>query len=122
MALADDIQTDVADLLDDPDYGRDIVLRRLVPGAYNEGDGSTGAATTTDFATRAIILKYNDRLVTGTLVKAGDRRCIVKVKDLTYIPALTDKMIAGGVIHSIISFTQIELGGTVMLYTLQVRR
>jgi hypothetical protein len=122
MALADDLQGDIADVLNDPDYGRDVTLRRTVPGAYNPADGSTGSPTVTDYASRGLLLEYNDTLINGTLIRTGDRICILRVQGLAIAPLQTDKLLVGADIYDIVSFKTGELGGTAYLYTLQVRK
>lgn len=122
MALADELQGDIADVLNDTDYGRDVTLRRTVPGTYNPADGSTGAPTVTDYPTRGLLLEYADTLITGSLIKQGDRICILKVQNLTAVPLQTDKLLVGSDIYDIVSFKTGELGGTAYLYTLQVRK
>ncbi len=123
MSLATDLQADIAELLDDPDYGRNISMRRFTPGAYNPADGSTSASTFVNFPTRGLFLKINDKLVNGTSIKRGDRRCIFKVSTIpTYLPSEGDVVVAGVDLYTVIDFDTIELAGTVVLYVLQVRK
>lgn len=122
MSLATDLQGDVAELLDDPDYGRDVTLRRYAAGAYNPSDGSTATATIVNIQTRGLFLKINDRLIDGRLIKKGDRRCIIKLKGITYVPSEGDLVVAGAEMWTVISFSTIELAGTAVIHTLQVRK
>ncbi|QOZ25279.1 hypothetical protein [Bradyrhizobium sp. CCBAU 51753] len=127
--LAEDLQGDIAELLDDPDYGRKVVLRREVPGTYDETTGATAPATQLSNTTRGLLLGYRDSLVDGTLIKRGDRKCILRVKGMTMSPQETDLLDVfdktGKVItdtYTVVSFKTGELGGVPYLYTLQVRK
>ena len=121
MALADDLQADVAAVLDDPDYGRDVTLRKTMPGAYNPSTGAVGATSPVDVATRGILISYRDSQINGTTILQGDRKCIIKA-DIN--PFVGDKLLVGGEALSIISVKRVPLGddGTVIVYILQVRK
>lgn len=105
MSLATELQDDIAELLDDPDVGRAITI--------------SGSTTIT---TRGLFLGYSDKLIDGAMIKQGDRRCFVKIKDVTYTPQATDEVTAGSDKYAVVSFRTIELGGTAIIYILQVRR
>lgn len=122
MALADDLKEDIAAVLDDPDFGRDVTLTQLTPGAYTSSSGASAAATTTNYSTRGLILGYRDHLVDGTLIKQGDRKGILKAKDLTTVPAVGDKLTVGSVIYTIEHVKPNELGGTDFVYIVQLRK
>lgn len=121
MALADDLQTDIAAVLDDADFGRQVTLRRKTPASYDPSTGSAGSATTTDYTTRGIVLAYRDRAIDGALVRRGDRKCILKVKNLATAPQVGDQLIVGSDTYTVIDFKTGELGGTAFVYTLQIR-
>ncbi len=124
MALADDLQGDIADLLNDPDFGRDVTIRKTVPGTYDPSDGSTTAPTVTDYPTRGLLLAYKDALIDGTLIRVGDRKAIIKVQNLGVTLTESDDLIlfVGTTKYTIVSFKTGELGGTVYLYVLQIRK
>jgi hypothetical protein len=122
MALADDLKNDIAALLDDPDFGRNIVLHQQTQGTYDEATGAMTGESDETWPARAIFLAYKDYLLANNSVQAGDRKCILKVLDLTYQPKEGDRVVAGPDEYTVISFKTGELGGTAYLYTLQVRR
>ncbi len=122
MTLATDLQDDIAELLDDPDVGRAIMIARLQGGAYNPADGSTGAVVPLTWTTRGLLLNYNDKLIDHTNIKQGDRRLYLKIKSIIYQAAIGDKVTAGADLYTVVNFKTIELGGTVVIYILQVRR
>lgn len=124
MALADDLQGDIADLLNDPDFGRNVTVRKTVPGTYDPADGSTTAATVTDYPTRGLLLAYKDALITGSLIRQGDRKAILKVKGLGVELTETDDLmlLVGADKYTVVSLKTGELGGTIYLYVLQIRK
>lgn len=122
MTLADDLTDDLAELLDDPDYGRSVTLRRTTPGTYDPATGATGSPTVTTSATRAIILGYKDYLVTGALIRQGDRKAILKRKGMTMVPQEADELLVGSDVYSVVSHKTGELGGKNYLYVLQIRK
>lgn len=122
MALADELRGDIAALLDDPDFGRDVAIVKNVPGAYDPADGSTSSGPRLEQTSRAIILGYKDYLTTGELIKRGDRKVILKVAGLQWPPSMGDIIEVGSDRYTVIAIKTGELGGTVYLYTLQVRK
>src|SRR4051794_12381952 len=121
MALADDLQNDIAAVLDDPDFGRVVTLRKKTAGTYDPATGSGGSASSADYVTRGIVLGYRDGVIDGTLIKHGDRKVILKVKDLAAVPTVGAQMIVGADTYTIVNVKTGELGGTAFVYTLQVR-
>lgn len=130
MSLALEMQDDIAELLDDPDIGRTFTITRTTPGAYNEADGSTGAATTQQWTTRGLLLNFRDGLIDGTVIKKGDRKLFLKLKGSTYEAAEQDVVTAGTAAqaasaterYAVANHKRIELGGTAIIFIMQVRR
>lgn len=122
MSLATEMQDDIAELLDDADIGRDIRIVRSTPGAYSAADGSTATATTATWSTRGLFLNYEDKLIDGTMIRRGDRKCFVKLKDSSYSPKVDDAVTAGSDKYAVLDFETIELGGTSIIFILHVRR
>ena len=124
MALADDLQGDIADLLSDPDFGRNVTVRKTIAGAYDPSDGSTATATVTDYPTRGLLLAYKDALIDGTLIRQGDRKCILKVQNLGVALTETDDLmlLVDGTKYAVVSMKTGELGGKTYLYVLQIRK
>ncbi len=119
MAIGDDLQGDVATALDE--FGRAITIRKNAPGAYDPATGAFTVSPDVDTAAIGLLLGYSDIVTTGTLIKQGDRRCLLKTEGLTITPEVGDKVIVGSNIYSVVSFKTIELGGIVIMYTLQLR-
>lgn len=123
MALADDLIVDIAAVLDDPDYGRDVTISKATPGTYDHTTGGSTPGVPTTYATRAIIVGYKDYVVFNSAgaIKYGDRRAVVKVKDLAIDPDIGDTLLAGSDKYSIVNRKRIELGGTTIVWVLQLR-
>lgn len=122
MSLATDLQDDIAELLDDPDVGRQIVISRIAAAAYDPATGQVTSAAPQTWTTRGLFLNYNDQLINGTDIKRGDRRLYLKIKGLTYQATIGDKITAATDIYTLVNFKTIELGGTVVIFIMQVRR
>jgi hypothetical protein len=123
MTLATDLQDDIAELLDDPDVGRAIVITRTPAGTYDPADQSMTTPANLTWRTRGLFLNYNDKLIDGTNVKRGDRRLYIKFKGITtYDAAQGDAVAAGSDVYTVITFKRIELGGTTVIFIMQVRK
>lgn len=122
MALADDLKEDIAAVLDDPDFGRDVTLTQVSPGIYSATTGGATTPTSLAYVTRGLILGYRDHLVDGTLIKQGDRKGILKAKNLDVTPGVGDKLTVGAVTYTVMHVKPNELGGTEFVYILQLRK
>lgn len=60
-------------------------LRKVAPGSYDPATGGYPAPATAEYACRAIVVEYDDRLVLQGLVGDGERKVLV----LQRSPALT---------------------------------
>lgn len=123
MALSDDLIIDIAAVLDDPDYGRDVTLRRYTPGAYDPATSATASGTTASVTTRGILLGYKDYVIVRSdgMIQRGDRRVILKVNDLSFDPAIGDQIIAGNSVYAVVDSKLVELGGNNIVWILQLR-
>jgi hypothetical protein len=121
MALADDLSSDIAEVLDDPDFGRNVTLRRTVAGAYDPATGATAAATVTDYSSRGLILGYKDSLINGTLIRQGDRKCILKSLNLGTVPEETDGLIVPQTLSAFrgTSASSLAIGGGAKVFVTQ---
>ena len=105
------------------DYGKDLVLTRIVPGAYNPTTGIPGAPTPTTYTVKALVTNFNDYRVanSGGLIKTGDRRIFVAAKNLPIFPdPATDSVTLDGVTWKVVNATKPV--DAQVIYELQVRR
>lgn len=105
------------------DYGHDITLTRVTPGTYDPNTGTQGAATTTAYTAKGIVLNFSDYRVSnsGGLIKTGDRKLLVAARGLAIFPdPTTDTATLSGVTWKIEN--AIQPVNEVVIYELQVRR
>lgn len=130
MSLALEMQDDIAELLDDADIGRTFTITRTVPGAYSSADGSVSAGSSLVVTTRGLLLNFRDQLIDGTNIKRGDRKLFLKLKGIAYEAAEQDVVTAGTAAqaanaaekYQVVQHKKIELGGTAVIFIMQVRR
>lgn len=127
MSIADELASDVAALLNDPDYGRAATYHHASSGTYDE-DTQTAVENLYPYATRVMMLSYSDRAIDGTNILRGDRKAVVMARDLPVVPAEGDELTVAagptepGGTFDVIGVKVAEVGGTVFYYALQVRR
>lgn len=120
MSLATDLQGDVANLLNDPDFGRTATFISKAGGSYDETTGAI-TVTSTNYSVRVMLLTYRDGLVDGELIRRGDRKAIMKAKGFNTVPKTDDQLLLAGVTYNVIASKPIELTGVYVLFTLQIR-
>jgi hypothetical protein len=101
-------------------YGQSATLRRPTSSgtAYNPTEGEPD-----DHPVTVVVTDYSNREIDGTRVLATDKKVLLAVDDLAITPTPADKLLIGGVSHSIVSPVRpLAPGGTVLYYELQVRR
>lgn len=103
------------------EFGRALTLTRRVSGAYDTATG-TATVTATEYSGRGAVFDYPARLIDGTHVLRGDKRIVMSAQGLSVVPAPGDAITLGDVDHRVIDVKALEPAGTVVLYTLQVRR
>ena len=105
-------------------FGRTVTRRAYTAGAYN---AATGAATptTTDTSRIGALFDYGDssrrgeQYVRGSLVKAGDKQLLL---DPNGAADVSDHYLIGGVEYSVVSASEVNPAGTVVLYDLHLTR
>lgn len=79
--------------------------RRTAPGAYDPA--TQGRVTTVTAKTvRAALLPYETGLENNVDIREGDRRCILRAKDLPFEPVAGDT-----VVHGADTWTVVRVGG-----------
>lgn len=105
-------------------FGQTVTRRTVTTGAYNPATGEA-AVTTADTSRIGVLLDYGDqgrqgeRYVRGNLVQVEDRQLLL---DGTGAAELTDRYVAGGAEYSVVSVSEVNPAGTVVMYDLHVRR
>ncbi|MFO0271366.1 MAG: hypothetical protein ACK53W_12630 [Gemmatimonadota bacterium] len=116
--------TDEADILLGvlSEWGKPIKLRTLANGTYDETTGNV-VQTPTDRTVRGAIISYRDNLIDGSSIKRGDRRVIIPARDLTVEPEPeTYQVVDGSTVYQVVDVKRHEARGSIVAYTMQVRR
>lgn len=102
------------------DKGRALVLRKKTTGVYSP---STSSATTTDedFDVFGFLLDYKNSERDGTQIIAGDRKAVLKAKNIPAVPVIGDFIFDGSKEWRIINVRIVEERGSACLYSCQIR-
>ncbi|MFP1634091.1 hypothetical protein ACLB6G_20365 [Zhengella sp. ZM62] len=99
-------------------FGQSVTLTKVTK-VWNDWNPGVNL---TEYSATGAVMDYADREIDGTVIKAGDKRVYLSTEGLTVEPDTTDTLTVGGVVHSIIRVDPLNPGGTVVMWTLQVRR
>lgn len=69
-----------------------------------------------------VVLEYAQGEIDGSRVLETDKKVMLCKGALAIEPATSDKLLVGGVSHSIMDVRPLSPGGTVVLFEIQVRR
>jgi hypothetical protein len=100
-------------------FGQAGYLRRTATSgtAYNPTQGSN-----TDHLVTFAVIEYEAREIDGARILATDKKVFLAKQSLAIEPLTSDKLLVGGVVHSIMDVKPLSPSGAVVLYELQVRR
>tara|TARA_R100001510_G_C7606076_1_gene171172 strand:+ start:552 stop:908 length:357 start_codon:yes stop_codon:yes gene_type:complete len=99
--------------------GRDITIRFVTTGDYNENTGSV-IESNTDELVKALVDNISKNEV-NDLINENDKRILIAAKDINTIPSTKDKILIDNVIHQIIQVDSLEAAGIAITFTLIVR-
>jgi hypothetical protein len=99
-------------------FGQTGALRRMV----SDNDPFNPTLTPVDYACTFAVLDYSKRDIDGTLIRQTDQQIYLSTRGLTVVPDVTDKIVVGGVVLTIINIKPLSPAGTVVYYELQVRK
>ena len=116
MAFYEEMADTASDLIEE--FGQAGALRRTV----NSGTAYNPTLTPTDHACTLVVSEYKNFEIDGSRVLATDKKVLLSTAALAIEPVLSDKLLIGGVAHSIVRVMPVSPGGTVVLWELQVRR
>ena len=116
-----DFYTDLADTAEDmiEEFGREVTLRRVNPGAYSPATNSNSGGSVVDRTISAVFTNYSEREIDGEIILRGDQKALVAA---TVEPAHNDKIIDGTKVFTVINVQPLQPGIDVLIYKLQVRR
>lgn len=116
------------------EFGQTVILRDETPGEFDPVTGGSTPSVIIDQPAQAILQDYGlqqsgTSYAAGTEIRQGDKKIMVAA--LTTIegqsvqltpPQLSTKVIAGGIVWTIVNIKEINPAGTPLLYEIQGRR
>ena len=103
------------------DNGTTISIRKFTEGTYNPATDSYTGSTWTSYTAYAVMSRYKERDVDGTLVKKGDKRMLIPAYNLTVTLEEGDIIRHSSKDWRVVDPNPIEPDGTVIIYKAQVR-
>lgn len=100
-------------------FGRDGSIVRDMPGSGSEWD--PGEPVPTPFACTLAMLGFDNKDIDGTLIKASDKKVYIAAKGLAIIPTTTDKLMIGGVSHTVVRVMPLNPAGINVYFEVQAR-
>jgi hypothetical protein len=98
-------------------FGRDVVLKRVMESTYNYTTGTnTGGSTTTE-TIKAVVTDYELKQIDGTIIQRGDKLYTMAAQGLN-APKTNDFLDD----WKILAVDTIQTGDTALLYKCQVRK
>ena len=102
-------------------FGGPVTLTRAMPGSYDPASGTRSDAGTLTYYGTAVLDNYSQRDIDGTLVRTGDQRAYLSVKDMT-APQTGDQILIDGRFWSVVAAQRLKQPGRPeVLYIAQVR-
>lgn len=80
-----------------------------------------GESVPTSYPCIMAVLKFDDNDIDGTLIKAADKKVYVAARGLSIIPTTTDRLMIGGVSHTIVRVMPLNPAGTYVYFEVQAR-
>ena len=111
-----DAQNTAIELIEE--FGQTGAIRRSV----SNGDVFNPILTDTDYPCTLVVLDYNKRDVDGTLIRQTDQMAYVSTAGLAVTPEVTDRLVVGSDVLTIVNVKPLAPAGTVVFHELQVRR
>lgn len=99
-------------------FGQTGAIRRTV----SDGDVFNPSQTTTDYAATLVVLDFAKKDIDGTLILQTDQLVYVSTASLAISPEVTDRLVVGGAVLTIVNAKPLAPAGTVVFWELQVRR
>lgn len=110
-------QTTALRLLDN--FGQAGSVVRDVPGGGPEWD--PGEPVPTPHACTLAVLRFDNKDIDGTLIKATDKKVYIAAKSLPIVPVTTDKLMIGGLSHTIVRVMPLNPADINVYFEVQAR-
>jgi hypothetical protein len=104
------------------EFGQSCSLGSVTDGAYDPATGEAAPAATAHAITAAVF-DYPQRFIDGTLIRTGDKRVLASPVGLAVEPKPGDTLTdSAGKVYQVIDAKATAPAGTVVLWTIQVRK
>lgn len=100
-------------------FGMAGQIVRGTPGSGPVWD--PGEPVVTSYPCTMAVLKFDNKDIDGTLIKATDKKVYVAAKGLSIVPTTTDRISIGGVQHTIVRVMPLNPAGVNIYYEFQAR-
>jgi hypothetical protein len=100
-------------------FGQAGEIWRDVPGGGPVWD--PGEPTIQKTPCTLAVLRFDNKDIDGTLIKASDKNAYIAAKGLAIVPVTTDRLMIGGVSHSLVRVMPLNPAGTTVYYEVQAR-
>lgn len=101
-------------------FGQEVTLHVATTGGADPWNPSV--VSETNFKLQAAVMSFNKDEIDGTLIMKTDKKLIVSTEGATITPSTAHTITIGGVEHSVQSVDELNPGGTVVYWTLGVRK
>lgn len=83
--------------------------------------GGPGEPVQTPYACTMAVLRFDNKDIDGTPIKATDKKVYIAAKRLAIVPVTTDKLLIGGVSHTIVRVVPLNPSGLNVYFEVQAR-
>ena len=101
-------------------FGAVASISRTSDGAYNPITGAVVTVTTSQ-SVMAVVFEYPAHMITGTLIRTGDRKALISAARTT-APIPGDDLTWQGIAYKVVHALTLGPSGVAVLYQLQVRK
>jgi hypothetical protein len=110
-------QATVLRLLDK--FGQAGSVVRDMPGSGPVYD--PGEPVPTPYPCTMAVLKFDHKDIDGTLIKATDKKVYIAANGLSIVPTTTDRLMIGGILHTIVRVMSLNPAGINVYFEVQAR-
>lgn len=113
-------------------YGRSMILKRTVSGAYDPTTGGTAADTVTTYDCFGLIQYitrtsanqfYGTTTLKETLIQKDDEMCFIAAKGLAIVPKHPiDRLVVDSLEYNVMFTTTLKAGISDVIHVLQIRK
>lgn len=97
-----------------------IVVTNITPATEGWKPGTAGEPTIIE--TDGVFLNYEEKFIDGTVIKRGDQKVLFSAQDIAFPPEVSGTITRGTEKWNIKSIKPLNPGGTVIIYSAQVRQ